>query len=107
MELVVWVLAGAVLTLSLCSCGSKKYSELETWPQGGGGNTKNLSEQECVLGGWAGMGAVGGGVRQRLTGSWRCLQSFAFISLLRENGGQGGEGRQQINDSVNLGQTWQ
>lgn len=58
MELVVWVLADTVLTLSLCSCGSKKYSELETWLQGGGGNTKNLSEHDCVLGG-AGGGELG------------------------------------------------
>lgn len=105
MELVVWVLADTVLTLSLCSCSSKKYSELETWLQGGGGNTKNLSEHECVLGGGGGWGTgvVGGRVRQRLMGSWRCSQSFAFVSLNREDGG-GGE---QINDSVNLGRIWQ
>lgn len=67
--------------LSLCSCSSKKYSELETWPQGGGGNTKNLLEHECVLGGW-GAGVVSGRVRQEAHGKLEVFTKL-YISLSR------------------------
>lgn len=43
---------------------------------------------------------MGRRVRQRLMGSWRCLQNFAFILLNREDEGVK---KTQINDSMNLG----
>lgn len=105
MELVVWVLADTVLTLSLCSCSSKKYSELETWLQGGGGNTKNLSEHECVLGGGGRLGnrSCGWKGEAEAHGKLEVFTKFCVCFTQQRRWG-GGE---QINDSVNLGRIWQ
>lgn len=93
---VVWVLAAPGLAL-LCAAALPRNAVNQS-PGHGAKVTPRACENRGGAGGPWGTALVGGRVRQRLQGSWRCWQSFAFVAL-KENMGGG----TQINDSVNLG----
>lgn len=95
---VVWVLAVPGLAL-LCAAAVPRNTVNQS-----PGHRAEVTPRACENRGGAGgpwaTALVGGRVRQRLRGSWRCSQSFAFAALKEKMWAGGWEA--QINDSVNL-----